>query len=296
MGKIVVLGSRGMLGREVTRVLQSHQFDVVPTIRGGNVSGSQVRLDFNSNVEELRNFFLKIGRVDYVINCIGMIKQKFNSESEIRDSITVNSMLPAFLNVCSTEFDFRVIQIATDCVFSGREGRYVESSTHDVSDLYGVTKSLGEITSERFLNLRCSIIGEETGTHFSLYSWLLSQPFNSVVNGYTDHYWNGLTTESFSRIVSGILTTESFEPGTKHVVPVDTLTKHNLLGIIAKLNNRSDIIIREYESGTKVDRSLSTEYEEFNNNLWSSAGYESKPTIQNMIEQFVQTSKGAHVG
>ena len=295
VGKIVVLGSSGMLGREVTRVLQNHNLDVMPTVRSGNLTGTQVRLDFNSGGEVLREFFSRIDKTDYVINCIGMIKQKFRPENEIRDSVIVNSILPAQLNSCATEFDFRVIQIATDCVFSGIEGNSCESTPHDASDLYGVTKSLGEITSERYLNLRCSIIGEEEKTNFSLYNWLLSQPMNAEINGYVDHYWNGLTTYSFARIVTGIISEGSFISGTRHVVPADVHTKYKLLQLISNVNNRQDLVINSHESGTKVDRSLSTEHEDFNTQLWRHAGYSGMPTIEHMIREFAEVTKGARI-
>jgi dTDP-4-dehydrorhamnose reductase len=280
-----------MLGREVTRVLQNWNLDVVPTTRDKNPKGSYVHFGFDSNADELRKFFSNLGEIDYVINCIGMIKQKYKPDSEIVDSILLNTLLPSFLEVSAGEFGFRVIQIATDCVFSGKVGNYSELSLHDAKDLYGVTKSLGEISSDRFLNLRCSIIGEESITNFSLYSWLLSQPRNAVVNGFSDHYWNGITTESFGRIVAGILTTDSFIPGIKHVVPADSLTKLELLELISRYNGRQDIVINSHETGTRVDRTLATEDEKFNAELWRSAGYENKPTIEHMIQEYAAQVK-----
>jgi dTDP-4-dehydrorhamnose reductase len=295
VSKIVVLGSSGMLGKEVTRVLQGQDLDVVPTIRGTKTSGAQVHLDFDSKSDVFNKFFSKIGKTDYVVNCIGMIKQKFKPDNEVSHSIILNSILPTRLAACASEFDFRVIQIATDCVFSGQVGSYSESSIHDASDLYGVTKSLGEIDSDRYLNLRCSIIGAEARTNFSLYSWLLSQPLNSNINGYTDHYWNGLTTHSFARIVAGVISEGAFSSGTKHVVPSGVLTKYQLLKLVAHENGRQDLVINAHESGIKVDRSLTTEYENFNLNLWKTAGYEGKPTIEHMIEEFAEITKGARV-
>ena len=38
-----------------------------------------------------------------------------------------------------------ILQIATDCVYSGATGGYTESSSHDALDVYGKTKSLGEV-------------------------------------------------------------------------------------------------------------------------------------------------------
>ena len=44
----------------------------------------------------------------------------------------------------------KIFQIATDCVYSGRLGKYNEKSEHDDTDIYGVTKSLGEIKKKFF--------------------------------------------------------------------------------------------------------------------------------------------------
>jgi dTDP-4-dehydrorhamnose reductase len=55
----------------------------------------------------------------------------------------------------------KVIQIATDCVFSGSNGSYLETDPHDATDVYGKTKSDGEIESSAVMQLRCSIIGRE---------------------------------------------------------------------------------------------------------------------------------------
>ncbi|MEC7900574.1 MAG: proline dehydrogenase family protein, partial [Acidobacteriota bacterium] len=41
------------------------------------------------------------------------------------------------------------------------KGAYKENDSHDAIDVYGKTKSLGEIKSENFFNIRCSIIGKE---------------------------------------------------------------------------------------------------------------------------------------
>ena len=55
----------------------------------------------------------------------------------------------------------RVLQIATDCVYSGAQGAYVETDLHDALDVYGKTKSLGECQEPNVYHLRCSIIGPE---------------------------------------------------------------------------------------------------------------------------------------
>ena len=44
----------------------------------------------------------------------------------------------------------KVIQIATDCVFDGLKGNYTEDDKHNAIDVYGKTKSLGEVSADNF--------------------------------------------------------------------------------------------------------------------------------------------------
>ena len=53
---------------------------------------------------------------------------------------------------------------STDCVFSGKEGNYKETSIPDADDIYGLSKRLGEIEDKNALTLRTSIIGHELNT------------------------------------------------------------------------------------------------------------------------------------
>ena len=93
-------------------------------------------------------------------------------------------MLPHQLARKAESSGAKVIQIATDCVYSGKKGEYVESDEFDPLDVYGKTKSLGEVTSPGVYHLRCSIIGPEPKEHKFLLDWFLGQPKNARVNGY----------------------------------------------------------------------------------------------------------------
>ena len=50
----------------------------------------------------------------------------------------------------------KIFQIATDCVFDGEKGNYSELDSHNARDVYGKSKSLGEVNNKNFYNLRCS--------------------------------------------------------------------------------------------------------------------------------------------
>jgi dTDP-4-dehydrorhamnose reductase len=286
MEKVVVLGSQGMLGHEIARTLRNEGFEVRGTVRGSQTSGGSLHFNFDGTYKSVNEFFTLLQDASVVVNCIGLIPQKQTSTNQYRDYISYNTLLPSFLDRSADKFGFKVIQIATDCVFSGMDGMYSEESPHDATDVYGITKSMGEITSSNFLNLRCSIIGNEIEKSVSLHDWLLQHDVGATVNGYVDHLWNGITTLSFAKIVSGVLRSGNDFSGTRHIVPRNNLSKFELLRAIAQSAGRSDLVIKEYDSGAPIDRRLKTKYPEYNEQLWTGAGYASIPSLEELIEEF----------
>lgn len=209
---------------------------------------------------------------DRVVNCIGLIKPYCDDEEK---AIRVNALFPYSLPEGS-------IQIATDCVYSGKKGNYVESDPHDALDVYGKTKSLGEAPHVK--NLRCSIIGPEIRNHISLHDWILKQ---ESAKGFTNHLWNGITTYHFSKIVQGAIREGTELPHLQHIVPADVVTKAQLLQIIVRAYGK-DIPIEEVEAPESVDRTLATNNPELNLKLWRDAGYETPPNIEQMIQELAQ--------
>ena len=213
--------------------------------------------------------FDKLMHTDWVVNCIGIIKPYCD---DVLTAVRVNAEFPHLLSE-------NTIQIATDCVYSGKKGGYVETDPHDATDVYGKTKSLGE--ASHIKNLRCSIIGPETKNHVSLLDWFLGQ---EKANGFTNHLWNGVTTYHFSKLVQGIIREGIELPSVQHIVPGDVVTKAELLRIIAEAYNK-DIPVTETEAPEAVDRTLATNNPELNARIWKAAGYDNPPTIKQMVAE-----------
>ncbi len=288
--KIVVLGGSGMLGIGVMAALRD--FGVTDfaysTRTGESASGfeSFEHFSFDANDGDFHDL-IDLARDGYVINCIGVIKPhiKDDNASQRRNAILINGMFPDALDRAAQDGGFKVIQIATDCVYSGNKGSYLETDAFDATDVYGKTKSLGEIPSENFMHLRVSIIGPESGRSTSLFEWVRNQPADSQINGFTDHEWNGVTTYHFGKICYGIISQDLFRAGTFHVVPGSRLSKYELVSALAKRAGRGDINITPKPSGAVIDRTLETVNPDFNLRLWNAAGYSSIPTVQQMVEE-----------
>jgi dTDP-4-dehydrorhamnose reductase len=274
-----------MLGSAIVSHLQQSQQKIFYTTRNKTSDTSDSCLRFDFEIDDLALWFKDKPKFDYLINCIGAIPQKYDmsQKSGVASMIELNSFLPESLNRLSVHHGYKVIQIATDCVYSGRRGKYVEDSDHDAAEIYGVSKSLGEKHSPLAMILRCSIIGKHDGGNVSLHNWLLSSKKHSVISGYKNHFWNGITTVAFARIVRSIIENDLFKSGTQHVVPADEVSKHELLEIIATVNERNDFEILPIDHEMTIDRTLGTLNHAHNKLLWVSSGYDHIPSITELV-------------
>jgi dTDP-4-dehydrorhamnose reductase len=112
-----------------------------------------------------------------------------------------------------------------------------------------------------------------------------NQPKDAKIFGFTDHLWNGVTTNHFGKIARGIVEAGLFRPGVSHLVPGDKVPKNVLVSKIASVFGREDITIEPKASGSTVDRTLYTDDVDFNSKLWEAAGYPTAPTIEQMLEE-----------
>ena len=268
-----------MLGKAVFSELKDSGIDVV------TVGRQNSHIKFTIGDSSLSD--LPLEGVSYIVNCIGMISHVIDDTEPTDQALafSVNSLFPQELAHFAANQNMKVIQIATDCVFSGDSGGYDESSTHDATDVYGRSKSLGEISAWNFMNLRSSIIGRESRGYFSLLEWVIRQPPHAEVSGFIDRRWNGITTKAFARIVKGVLENQLFRPGLQHIVPANTVSKADLVRLIAVNFSRLDISVLETKSGFPKDLTLSTSNKDFNSTLWAMAGYSGVPTIQELIHE-----------
>lgn len=294
MSKIAILGSTGMLGSTLARFLTTEKNEIYEFSRKGIavVKGNRSGVFDVTSENSLLEFSSK-HRFDFAINAIGLIKQLINEDdsSVVNLAYAVNRDFPAFLNQYSIQTSTPIIQIGTDCVYSGQDGDYNESSKFDCTDVYGKSKVEGENLSQSLLTIRSSIVGHELSTSISLMDWFTSQPNKAEIKGYTNHYWNGVTTLDFSRIVQGVIDSGAFFSGTFHLVPADKLSKYELLKEFADSLDRMDLTIEPFVAEISVNRTLSTLFPEKNSKLWAQAGYNQPPTVKEMVNNYALWSR-----
>lgn len=225
-----------------------------------------------------------VNQYDYIINCIGIIKPEIDIESakSIKKAIYINSIFPNILANSLLNKNTKIYQIATDCVFSGKKGKYNELSQHEDVEIYGISKSMGEIKKNNFFNLRTSIIGREFLTKKSLIEWFLNQ--KGYANGFKNHNWNGITTKAFGEYLYAIIDKNIDIPSLLHVIPKNMVNKYQLLKIFKK-KFKSKLKINKFQPKIKIDRSLTTIHKNLNNSIWKKTIFKSKPSIEKMVSK-----------
>ena len=295
MRKVVVVGGSGMLGSALVSVLSRNpSLDVYATFTRPWSSRPRVAVKRWFMFRAGQSFppAVQLGTGDWIVNAAGLIRHRMGPSPTMMsrsEAIRVNSLLPHELAQIALQTGARMINVTTDCVFSGRAGGYVETSQHDPADFYGQTKSLGEPRgSGQVTNLRCSIVGPEARGKLSLLEWFLAQPEGSVIKGYADHAWNGVTTLALSKVIEGLIlySGEGALTELHHLIPADDVSKLSLLELFRDAFGRKIGI--EYVAAGKVDRTLGTSQPEVNNRLWALAGYEKPPRMESMVAELAR--------
>ena len=186
MTKIAIIGGSGMLGGMLVEYFSKQPgYEVVATVRNdAYLRRAQKALPDVQWViagADHKNYSIDLDLIpqcSWIINAIGIIKPLIRDDNpeEVQRAIWINGVLPHRIGEMAHKVGAKVLQIATDCVYSGQKGNYVETDPHDALDVYGKTKSLGECYLANIKHLRCSIIGPEVKDHRSLLDWFLGQP------------------------------------------------------------------------------------------------------------------------
>jgi len=246
--RILILGITGMIGNILFKEFSKNKnFITLGTSRNKKIKNSfEYRLDIN-NIDSVE-VVLKILQPDIVINTIGIIKQLNVDKKEF---IRVNTIFPYILSKLAEKYNFKIIQLSTDCVFSGLKGNYIEEDISDAMDIYGKTKYLGELDSPH-LTIRTSVIGHELNSNYELVDWFLSQ--KEKVKGYSKAIFSGITTVELYKVILKLI--EKDLSGLYHVSSTP-INKYTLLNLIAKVYDKKIII--DKDKNFICDRSLNSD-------------------------------------
>lgn len=292
---IIILGSHGMLGWQVLNQFKSTKYNLKCQVRNKKSQKNLIKkLNLNKKVkffyfdiekDKIDTLIKKISNKDVIINCIGKIKPFINENdlNQIQTAIKVNSLFPIELSKIIKTKKNKIYQIATDCVYSGESGNYNEMSKHDALDIYGKTKSLGEVNQKNFFNIRVSIIGKELNTNNSLVEWFLSNEKKEKIFGFIDHLWNGVTTSVFAEILYTIIDKKIKIPNNFHLVPKNKVNKYELMHYLKKHYGFKNLNIIKKNSNMTINRVLETSHKLVNDKIWLKTKYKKKLSIKEIV-------------
>jgi dTDP-4-dehydrorhamnose reductase len=238
MEKILIVGSHGMAGHVIKRILvESKKFNVFDIARNNEFGDVSYKLDV-SDFGKLGNIILEL-RPHYIINCIGILNN--DAENHPAKAVLINSYLPHFLAEKCDIIEAKLIHISSDCVFSGLSGDHKENDFKDGIGFYAQSKALGEVVYGKHLTIRTSIIGPELKANgIGLLHWFLNQ--KSQINGYTNALWSGVTTLQLAKSIFFIIH-ENNVSGIVHLSNNEKISKYDLLMNFKKLFGRKSLLI-----------------------------------------------------
>lgn len=259
---ILIFGANGMIGHTLySELSENNEFRVYGTIR--NIEYKEFFPDkYQKNLitdidvtsaDSVQKIISDI-KPNIIINAVGIVKQ-LSESNDISKSFVINSLWPHQLVGYAKLVGAYVIQLSSDCVFSGKQGMYQESDPPDPIDIYGQTKWLGELHENKTITIRTSTIGTELSTHHGLLEWFLSQ--TGEIDGYGGAIYSGIPTVELAKVIAQYIIPQiNLFSGVFHISS-KPITKYHLLELIATKYNKRVTINKVAEP--IIDRSLDCE-------------------------------------
>jgi dTDP-4-dehydrorhamnose reductase len=257
--KVLVLGASGLLGNAMFRVLSENAGgDVFGTVRSAGVRKFFApelggRLVLTGDLEDYGHLVKLFDTIqpDVVVNCTAL--GKMASPDPLR-SISIYSLLPHRLaHLCRID-NVRLVHISSDGVFSGTKGGYTENDFADASDLYGLSKILGEVREPHTITLRTSIIGHELQTRSGLLEWFLAQ--QDQCRCYTHAIFSGFPTVVLAQVIRDVIFQQPGLNGVYHVA-TNPISRCELLTLVAEQYKKKIAIVPDDK--VVIDRSLNAD-------------------------------------
>ena len=269
MDALVVLGKTSMLGSYVYNELCK-----LPRTTVLGLSKKEFYVDKDLSLEFLESKFERLRWMNSVtfFNTIEVRESSGASEEEF---YLINSRFPQLMTeycekkmnwtseFCGNKRNWTFIQHSTTHVFNGSSTEpYSENSTPDPLTIYGKSKLLGE-SHPHTMTIRCDVIGEDRRHRRGLIEYLkrVDHEKKKSIQGYEDHWWNGITCMEYARLLSHIMTNRLFWQGVRHWVPTYKTNKHQLCKVIQNFYQLDILEIQGIKTKTPINRLLTSIHE-----------------------------------
>lgn len=262
--KFLIVGCNGMAGHIISIYLKEQGHLVTGYAREESQFVETVIGDATDF--DLLKKTVMTGGYDTVINCVGLLNQF--AEDNHAKAVLINGYLPHYLADITKDTDIQVIQMSTDCVFSGKTGGYTEESVPDGTLFYDKSKAIGELEDDKNITLRNSIIGPDIKEQgIGLLNWFMKQ--RGTVYGFTGAIWTGQTTLQLARTMEQAAIQRAH--GLYNTVPNESINKYDLLKLFNTYIRKNPIEIVPMDKFVADKSLIRTRYDGFDYQI---PGYE----------------------
>ena len=207
---IWIIGSRGMLGTELCRLLENKGFDITATDREIDFTDIKALEEYADGLKE---------KIDWIINCAAYTAvDKAEEQQELCYSL--NSKGPENIAKCAEKYNAKLIHISTDYVFDGKSPvPYKEDDKVNPLSVYGKSKLEGEVAIQKLANkyfiLRTAWLYGEFGNNF-VYTMIKLMKSKDEIRVVADQYGAPTWTRDLSECISLLIESKSTSYGIYH--------------------------------------------------------------------------------
>lgn len=256
---VLILGCEGLVGKTVFEYLHSiHKDSTFGTTRSlESIKKNVLYFDAYSYESSFKKIYMLTKKIDFVINCIGVLK----NYERIDDLIYINSLFPQNLLKLSQKYKFKIIHISTNAVFSNTSGTVDENSEPSPNDKYSASKYLGELGGQDTITIRSSFLGFDPKHTRGLLEFINNT--DKTITGFTNQLWSGCTSLQFAKLCEDIVFNNHFKTikeviSIMHFAPLGPITKYNVIKKYLSIKSKKNKLIKA--KGVPVTRVLKTCY------------------------------------
>lgn len=202
--KIMVTGSEGMLGQDISKLIKTTRNILVP------VTKSELNIADGNKVKA----FIQRIRPNIIINCAAYTNVDL-AEQESLKAISVNGFGPYSISEAANEIGAKVVHISTDYVFNGNKisGPYLEEDRPDPISVYGASKLVGEemikANTDKYFIVRTAGLYGAGGDNFVRRIVANAKEFGRLEVVY-DQFTNPTSTMALSEAIMALIETEHY--------------------------------------------------------------------------------------
>ena len=241
-----------MLGHMVSYYFKKkYRLDIIPCSRSKTdiVILDKILIKISEYSKKHLSILVNQNRPCRIINCVSI-----NDVNASKEKLNlINSELPKLLvNILDNKNDgSQLVHSSTNGIFSGKKGNYIESDQPDPINIYGISKTKGEVVHAPHITIRTSIIGSQLKSNNGLLEWFLKQ--KNEIKGYTEVKWNGVTTLECAKFIDWVINQKL--NGLVHLFS-KKISKYDLLNIAKEVYGKNIKI--SPDNSIKSDLTLNT--------------------------------------